>query len=386
MSSLLEQAIIDANDLRSAALKSAETAILERYSTEVKSAVDSLLEEEFPPEEEEDPLAPGGLSPEEAFGAGIATSEEEALGRAVVGEPDALATDPVAAVPIAAAALAPLCPCPDDDEKQTVEFTLEDLLQHQEDMPMGDPVPNEALAAAFGAPPGAEELSDEDELLGMISEELTQIEDDDIELEISEEDIREIIEQVVSDTAGTPTGWDAVHPGGSTAEGVLEYERDLEEAGQSDEEKLEEDPEKEALYYRLAESYERIQELEQNSQAFVESNKELKAILYRLKGKLEEVNLSNAQLLYTNRILNSPSLNERQKSKIVESIQKADSIEEAKVICETLQSAVGTSKKQPKSLNEVIRRPSTTMPRRRNANSKREIVAKDRFQKLAGIT
>ena len=53
------------------------------------------------------------------------------------------------------------------------------------------------------------------------------------------------------------------------------------------------------------------------------------------------VNLTNARLLYTNRVLNSTSLNERQKTRIVESISNADSVEEAKVIYQTLQSAVG---------------------------------------------
>ena len=42
-----------------------------------------------------------------------------------------------------------------------------------------------------------------------------------------------------------------------------------------------------------------------------------------------------------NQALNTASLNERQKSKVVESIRKADSVEEAKVIYETLQSAAG---------------------------------------------
>ena len=87
-----------------------------------------------------------------------------------------------------------------------------------------------------------------------------------------------------------------------------------------------------------------------------------------------------------NQALNSASLNERQKSKVVESIRKADSVEEAKVIYETLQSAAGESKdRKPKSLSEAIRRPSTTLPRRRRVNSEREGLLKERFQKLAGI-
>ena len=46
MSSLLKEAIVDAKALRESALKSAETSIIEKYSDEVKSALNSLLEQE----------------------------------------------------------------------------------------------------------------------------------------------------------------------------------------------------------------------------------------------------------------------------------------------------------------------------------------------------
>mgnify|MGYP001330912105 CR=1 FL=1 len=54
MSSMLEQAIIDAKALKEAAVKNAESEILEKYSYEIKQAVNSLLEQA------EDDLAPEG--------------------------------------------------------------------------------------------------------------------------------------------------------------------------------------------------------------------------------------------------------------------------------------------------------------------------------------
>jgi len=61
MSSMLEQAIIDATALKEAAIKNAEAAIIEKYAPEVKKAVETLLEQP----EEEDPLAadPMGMDP-----------------------------------------------------------------------------------------------------------------------------------------------------------------------------------------------------------------------------------------------------------------------------------------------------------------------------------
>ena len=52
--SMLEQAIVDAETLKETALKSAESTILEKYSSEVKEAIDSLLEQDMP--DIEDPL------------------------------------------------------------------------------------------------------------------------------------------------------------------------------------------------------------------------------------------------------------------------------------------------------------------------------------------
>ena len=46
MSDMLEQAIIDAEALKEAATKNAETMVLEKYSNEIKKAVDTLLEQE----------------------------------------------------------------------------------------------------------------------------------------------------------------------------------------------------------------------------------------------------------------------------------------------------------------------------------------------------
>ena len=46
MSSLLEQAIVDATALLEAALKNAEAAIIEKYAPEIRDAVNTLLEQE----------------------------------------------------------------------------------------------------------------------------------------------------------------------------------------------------------------------------------------------------------------------------------------------------------------------------------------------------
>ena len=119
-----------------------------------------------------------------------------------------------------------------------------------------------------------------------------------------------------------------------------------------------------------------------------DKNKVLKEAVLALNEKLNDINLTNAKLLYTNKALNSASLNGRQRNKIVEAINNAKTIEEAKTIYETLQSTVGsTFRKQPKSLSEAVKRNSSiTMPKnRRKKNVAESNHTLNRWQALAGI-
>ena len=110
-------------------------------------------------------------------------------------------------------------------------------------------------------------------------------------------------------------------------------------------------------------------------------------IINKLNNKLNESNLLNAKLLYQNRVLDSISLNERQKDKIVDAIQNANSVEEAKIIFETLQSTVGTrnNKKVPESLNEVITRSSSAFIPRKEEKRKDNNPFTERMKTLAGL-
>ena len=119
-----------------------------------------------------------------------------------------------------------------------------------------------------------------------------------------------------------------------------------------------------------------------------EKNQTLLETVEALKERLEDTALLNAKLLYQNKVLTNESLNTRQKNSIVESIQKANTTSDAKVIYETLQSAasagsVGSSRKE--SLHEAINRPSHTVTRRTTNNDSLLNEMTDRFQLLAGI-
>ena len=88
----------------------------------------------------------------------------------------------------------------------------------------------------------------------------------------------------------------------------------------------------------------------------------MKELLGQVKNKLEEINLQNARLLYANRVLSDSSLNEQQKSKVAELVANARSVEEAKMVYETLQKTMaGIQKKAPQSLSEVVSKRSSVI-------------------------
>ena len=101
---------------------------------------------------------------------------------------------------------------------------------------------------------------------------------------------------------------------------------------------------------------------EEQNEALQKENANLKQLLGQVKEKLEEVNLQNARLLYANRVLGDSSLNEQQKTKIAELVSGARSVEEAKMVYETLQKTMaGIQKEAPQSLSEVVSKRSSVI-------------------------
>jgi hypothetical protein len=122
---------------------------------------------------------------------------------------------------------------------------------------------------------------------------------------------------------------------------------------------------------------------------------ETKAALETVRGELNEVNLLNSKLLYVNRIFKANQLDESQKLRVVETLDKAESIKEAKLIYETIKDTfnVANTKKESiknktKSLKEGLGMASKAAGT--STAPKKEVIAEsnnmiNRFQKLANI-
>ena len=150
--------------------------------------------------------------------------------------------------------------------------------------------------------------------------------------------------------------------------------------------------EKELAHRRSTDVQKDLEDLRVAHDELVFENKQLKEqttqytqALNELREGLQEVNLSNARLLYTNRILKNASLNERQKSKIVEAISKAGSVTEARTIYNTLESTVETTRPSgPQSLSEAIGRRTSVIRATRQEKHTTDPFS-SRMKKLAGI-
>jgi hypothetical protein len=102
-----------------------------------------------------------------------------------------------------------------------------------------------------------------------------------------------------------------------------------------------------------------------------------------LKSELNEINLLNAKLLYSNKIFKAKNLNENQKVKVLSSFDKAKNVGEVKMVYETLNEGIKVAKS---TIKENLGRASKSI---NTPPSKQPIIESNdvfkRMQKLAGL-
>jgi hypothetical protein len=373
MSSLLKEAIVDAKALRDAALKNAEHAVINKYAGEVRQTLNVLLEQE-------DPFDLGGL---------------EDIGDMEMPKPeghDEEFIEDTKEVPYSATndlsgmeGSRNLSDIPATDELAEITLDLGALNEHakslQENFSDRLAAADDNIGDTIDEYDESEEVSEEkekswEELLEMMAEDSEPIEEVNIEIEEeAEEELSEdladaILEKLTVDMGADLSGW----------------------AGRSSKD-VKYQMEKELAHRRSTDEKEELENLKKAQEELVFENKNLnkrikhyKQAINEFKEGLQEINLSNARLLYTNRVLRNTSLNERQKNKIVEAISKADSVPQARTIFNTLESTVEAApKSSPQSLSEAINRRSSIIRATRTESAQPVDIFAERMKKLAGI-
>ena len=355
---MLEQAIIDAKSLKEAAVKTAEEELLKKYSSQIKEAVENLLEQD------EDPLTIG-----EDTSTKTEDVVEELEMKALDGESNS-----------------------DLEEGEMVELDLDALKEELEeaakpdflDLDKDGDKEEPMKKAAEEAEEMKEAVDVEDPEQALDADEIAE------EIEITEENIAAAIEEILKvDYETVPRGdLGTTHP----TKAQQEYAVDATLAkNESDDD--EGDVQNPPLYVKeLEENIKKLQEeldsvnLEKNK--INEEYNNLKKVSMKAANKLEELNLSNAKLLYQNRILESDSLNERQKQRLVGRISNAESIKEAKIIFDTLNEELDSrNSSAPKNLSEVSSKNSQLILKSNKSANDSSVNEQTslRMKKLAGI-
>lgn len=202
-----------------------------------------------------------------------------------------------------------------------------------------------------------------------------EAEDDDTVSEITVDDLKDIIRDVVADLMGN-----------SEEAGEEEEEAGEEEEMAGEEEEMAGDEEL-SLEELLAELEEDNTEEVENSMSMAmnEELEEAMSTISQLRSELNEVNLLNAKLLYVNKLFKSKNLTEAQKVKVINAFDRAESVKETKNIFETLQESLTATqaKKNPIKESLSFASKSAGVADRKPIVENNDFVA--RMQKLAGI-
>ena len=388
---MYEQAIIDAQQLRETAMKNAQQIVVEKYSSEIKEAVEKLLEQN----EEESvvdslPYSHESLVSEE--------KEEEDEGVHVIKK-----------------GKKGVKPSKDDEQEEEdegseplmetkdLEALLEQALKEMEEEDEGHNALEDQLAEE------SYEYSDEEEDEGRMCEECGYMEEDcqcscehcqkpmhSCECEHEEEShgdeggfYDESLEEEVEfdleealkfsgSSLSEPTGWL-----GSTAE----QKDEAHEIAKVEAIARESQAKAKASNQENKELKSKVAEMEEKINKLTTENRTLSAKAEKLKVALQESNDLSNKLYYTNCVLKDDSLNERQKNTIVESLSKAKDAKEAKTIYETLRNAAGSNQsRKPKSLSEAVNRTTSLViqPKPEKVEAGTSVI-QERMMRLAGL-
>ena len=149
------------------------------------------------------------------------------------------------------------------------------------------------------------------------------------------------------------------------------------------EDKDEEDLDLDEVLRALTEEDKEEEDAEENEKLKAEI-KEHRKVIHFMRSKLNEVNLLNAKLLFSNKLFRAFGLNNNQKLKVVETFDRTKNLREVKLVYATL----AESFKRPGRLSESVKKGSASKPVR--STKPKAVLSegaqlKARFKKLANI-
>ena len=379
MNDLLKEAIADAKAVRTTALANAKLALEEAFTPKLQSMISAKIREEAEYDELEEDEMEDELAIEGDYEDG-----------GVADEPFAVEEDEEEEFSI--------------EEDEEGEFSIDE--DGEEELPI-DEDEEEILDAPV-------EEEDDLELEAIIKELEDEIDADVVEEEFdneisAEEDGAAVRES--NDTSSAIGGSDNKKPApaasadstddpeGTGAKVVAESEDGMEGESETLDTLTEEDEDEidleEVIRSLREEDEEELEESEDGMEGesevinnLTEKLQESYSVVKFLRSKINEVNLLNAKLLFTNKLFRNGNLNESQKMKVIETFDRAKSTREVKLVYTTLAEstmATRTTVKR-KAIKEgfASKAGGSTKPRRAVLSEGAAMAS--RFKKLAGLT
>jgi hypothetical protein len=333
MNKLLKEAIADAKAVRETALANAKLALEEAFTPRLQSMLSAKLSEEE----------------------GEEYVEEDEM-EAPVEEPVAESEDGM------------------DGESETLDTLKEegeeDYIEEDEEEMMDEPAPEPEEV-----PVEEEEGEDDLELEAIIRELEDELEEQSDSTDIGTGDNK-------MDAADAS---DEEDPGQGT---LVVSENEGEEEVTEDEEEVSIEEIIKALREEDEEE-ETVTEDEENYTAGVDDGAaekdldEAYTVIKFLKSKINEVNLLNAKLLFSNKLFRNFAMNESQKMKVIENFDRASTIREVKLVYSTLAESLKVNKTKRIVKESSASRPTRSTAPKRILSEGNQLAT--RWQKLAGL-
>jgi len=333
-SNLLKEAIADAKAVKETALANARLALEEAFAPRIQSMLSHKLAEELEDEDED--------SMEEEL-------DSSELGTGDNAEPSTDAND-------------------SSDIENDTDLTEEEDEMYSEEDEMDRMDAEEEMDMAAD--------SDDGEEYDLTGNEEEDTEEDDLDLEAV---IRELEDAMASDDEMTEE--DEVEDEMTSEEDEVEDEMTSEE----DEEELDINEIIRTLKEMEGEDEEEMTEEEDATEGYKEELEEAYKTIQSMRKTINEVNLLNAKLLYTNKLFRTFDLNESQKVKVIENFDRASNLREVKLVFATLGENLNVARKKKTVVKESLAsKPMKSTAAPRKILSEGDAVA-ERFKKLAGL-
>ena len=338
MDDLLREAIADAKSVRETALANAKIALEEAFTPRLQSMLSKKIQSEMEDSDENEDAEEMRDSEE-----GMHDKEEEEDSEEMREEEDA-----------------------EEDDELDLESVLAEL---EKDLDDEDKV---------------DEMEDKDE------KEMDESEDKEEDEKMDENDVSSQIGSAdnkvnaeAGDTSKVGQGPESEGSDKKSGDELGDHETvdDLVEVEDKDEEDLDLDE----VLRALTEEDKEEEDAEENEKLKAEI-KEHRKVIHFMRSKLNEVNLLNAKLLFSNKLFRAFGLNNNQKLKVVETFDRTKNLREVKLVYATL----AESFKRPSSKRLSESKGSSSKPTRSTKPAKAQVLSegaelKARFKKLANI-